>query len=236
MSAGRDVVDAVTAFTVERPGTVVVAFLLVTGVFAVGLGNVSTEAGTSQFTEDLPAQRAFEAVNEKFTPSFAPDTGSTQLVQSNRNVLSKPALLRMLEAQERLSERPDLRVVSTSSAASTVARTLDPDADTIDAQIRVVERATPREIDEAVRAAAADESFTNQLSDDFNRPGARASATVAVVQHELPAGVSTAPAPRARSRPSSSGPSASSRRSGATSACSAPDWSARSSGTSSSTR
>ncbi|MFC3477440.1 efflux RND transporter permease subunit [Halobacterium litoreum] len=190
MRADRRLVRAVARATVDRPGAVVVGFLLLTGVFAVGLGNVSTEAGTSQFTEDLPAQRAFEAVNEKFTPTFAPDTGSTQLVQSSRNVLSKPSLLRLLEAQKRLAERPSLRVVSTTSAASVVATTLDPTAEDLDAQIRAVERATPGEIDAAVRDAAASEGFANQLSDDFNRPGARASATVAVVEHELPAGLS----------------------------------------------
>ncbi|WP_336036192.1 efflux RND transporter permease subunit [Halobacterium yunchengense] len=189
MSAFRRLVDAVARATVERPGAVVAAFLLFTGVFALGVGNVSTDAGTEQFTEELPAQRAFEAVNEQFTPTFEPDTGSTQLVQSERNVLAKPALLGMLEAQQRLAERPGLRVASTSSAASTVATNLDPDAATLDAQIRAVERATPREVDAAVRAAAASDAFTNQLSDDFNRRGARAAATVGVVEHELPAGL-----------------------------------------------
>ncbi|QLG28007.1 MMPL family transporter [Halorarum halophilum] len=191
MSGFRRLLETVDDLIVERPAVVVLAFLVVTGGFAVGLGNVSTEAGTSQFTEDLPAQRAFEASNEKFTPSFAPDTGTTQLIQSNRNVLAKPSLLRMLEAQQRLEERPSLRVVSTTSAASTVATTLDPNATSTDAQVRTVEEATPGEIDAAVRRAASNRSFRNRLSDDFNRPAARATGTVAVVQHEVPAGVST---------------------------------------------
>ena len=183
MRRDERVVDAVARTTVERPGAVVVTFLVLTAGFAVGLGSVSTDAGTSQFTEDLPAQRAFEAVNEEFTPTFAENSGTTQLIQSAPNVLAKPALLRMLEAQRRLADTPSLRVASTSSAASTVATTLDPDATTLDAQIRAVEDATPREIDAAVRTAAGNESFTNQLDDDFSRRGARASATVAVVVH-----------------------------------------------------
>ncbi|QLG61122.1 efflux RND transporter permease subunit [Halorarum salinum] len=190
MSRFRLLLDAVDDLIVERPAVVVLAFLVVTGGFAVGLGNVSTEAGTSQFTEDLPAQRAFETVDEKFTPSFGPDTGTTQLIQSNRNVLAKPSLLRMLEAQRRLEERPSLRVVSTRSAASTVASTLDPNATTTDQRIEAVEGATASEIDDAVRTAAGNASFENQLSDDFNPSAARATGTVAVVEHEVPAGVS----------------------------------------------
>ncbi|MFC7097688.1 efflux RND transporter permease subunit [Halobaculum marinum] len=184
MRAYERAVDAVSRATVDRPGVVVAVFLVLTAGFAVGLGGVSTDAGTSQFTEDLPAQRAFEAVDEEFSPTFAASSGSTQLIQRGPNVLAKPALLRMLEAQRRLADTPALRVVSTSSAASVVATTLDPSARTLDAQIRAVEAATPREIDAAVRAAAERESFTSQLSDDFNPSAARASATVAVVVHE----------------------------------------------------
>ena len=176
-------IRAVSRATVERPGVVVVAFLAVTAVFAVGLGNISTDAGTSQFTEDLPAQTAFEAVNEEFSPTFQESSGSTQLIQSAPNVLSKPELLRMLEAQQRLADTPSLRVTSTSSAASVIAQTLDPTARTLDVQIRVIENATPREIDEAVRTASENEGFASQLSDDFNERAATASATVAVVVH-----------------------------------------------------
>ena len=176
-------IRAVSRATVERPGVVVVAFLAVTAVFAVGLGNISTDAGTSQFTEDLPAQTAFEAVNEEFSPTFQESSGSTQLIQSAPNVLSKPELLRMLEAQQRLADTPSLRVTSTSSAASVIAQTLDPTARTLDVQIRVIENATPRESDEAVRTASENEGFASQLSDDFNERAATASATVAVVVH-----------------------------------------------------
>ncbi|WP_277554656.1 efflux RND transporter permease subunit [Halobaculum limi] len=183
MRAYERVIRAVSRATVERPGAVVVVFLAVTAVFAVGLGNISTDAGTSQFTEDLPAQTAFEAVNEEFSPTFQESSGSTQLIQSAPNVLSKPELLRMLEAQKRLADTSSLRVTSTSSAASVIAQTLDPSAQTLDAQIRVVENATPREIDEAVRTASENEGFTSQLSDDFNEHAATASATVAVVVH-----------------------------------------------------
>ncbi|MEF8829404.1 MAG: MMPL family transporter, partial [Haloarcula sp.] len=171
---------------------VVVAFLLVTVLFSAGLSSVSTNAGTSQFTTGLPAEEAFEQVNEEFSPTFAADTGSTQLIQRENNVLSKPALLRMLRSQYRLEDHSQLRVTSSSSAASIVAQQLDPEATTTEEQIYAVESATPSEIDAAVERAAAENSqFTSLLSTDFNRKAASASATIGIVTHEVPAGISS---------------------------------------------
>lgn len=190
----RRAIDWVNERIVARPGRVMLAFLLVTGLFAVGLGNVQTEAGTEQFAEDIPAERALSSVNEEFGPHYAPDTGTTQLIQRGTNVLAKDELLHMLRAQERLEEREHLRVTSTSSAAGTVARQLDPNATTTEAQIRVVGSASPNEVDSAVREAADNAAFTGMLSEDFNRRSASASATVGVVTHTLPGGLSGAAA------------------------------------------
>ena len=97
----------------------------------------------------------------------------------------------MLEAQERLADHPDLRVTSTSSAASIVARTLDPSATTLDRQRLAIEAATTTEIDAAIRTAdARNPQFASLLSDDFNPKSASASATIGVVQHSVPAGLS----------------------------------------------
>ncbi|MFC7019501.1 MULTISPECIES: efflux RND transporter permease subunit [Haloarcula] len=171
---------------------VILAFLVVTVLFGAGLGSVSTEAGTSQFTTGLPAEEALERVNTEFSPAFSPDTGATQLIQEGNNVLSKDAILRMLEAQYRLEQHQDLRVTTTSSAAGIVAQQLDPSARTTEAQIRAVESATEREIDVAVReAAATNPRFGSLVSNDFNRGSASASATIGLVTHEIPAGISS---------------------------------------------
>ena len=146
-------VDRVDALVTGRPGTVIVAFLLVTVLFGFGVGNVSTSAGTEQFTEDVPAQEALDEVNAKFTPTFGTGGGSTQLIQRSENVLSRDAMARMLEVQERMRERPGMRVESTSSAAAIVARQLDPGAETPAAQRRAIEGATDGEIRQAVRDA-----------------------------------------------------------------------------------
>ncbi|WP_327053133.1 efflux RND transporter permease subunit [Halomicrococcus gelatinilyticus] len=186
------VIDWLDEWIVERSRTVLVVFLVLTAGFAVGTTRISTEAGTSQFTEDTPAVEAFDAVNEEFSPPFGDDEGTTQLIQSGRNVLSKSALLAMLTVEERLERRQGLRVVGTTSAAGIVAQQLDPNATTPEAQIRALEQATPTEVESAVRAAASNPEFRGLLSKDFNRRAASASATVAVVQHRIPAGIDPA--------------------------------------------
>ena len=185
----QDVIDRLDTVIVERPGQVLLVGLLLTSVFAVGLGNVSTSSGTQQFTESSPSQAAFEDVQREFGPAFAADTGSTQLIQRNQNVLSKPSLIRALTIQKRVESRPALRVTGTTSVAQPVARQLDPEADSLDEQIDAVEEATPGEVDQAVQRAADRGGIANTLSDDFNRESASASATIIVVTHELPSGL-----------------------------------------------
>ncbi|WP_135304182.1 efflux RND transporter permease subunit [Haloarcula amylovorans] len=177
---------------VDDSRKVVLTFLVVTLLFSAGLGNVSTNAGTSQFTTGLPAEEAFSQVNDEFSPAFSADTGNTQLIQKGNNVLSKDAMVRMLKAQKWLQEKDGLRVTSTSSAASIVAMQLDPTATTPEQQIRAIESATTTEIDAAVRRAAAENpQFTSLVSSDFNRGSASASATLGLVTHEIPAGISS---------------------------------------------
>ena len=180
-------VGAVDGWIVDRPRAVILAFLVLSGLFALGLGGSGTESGTSQFTDEVPAADALDDVDASFErSSFERDTGTTQLIQSNRNVLSKPALVRMLRAQHRLARNPELQVESTTSVARAVARSLDPSAETHEAQIRAVEGATPAEIDRAVGAAVAREpGLRASLSTDFNARSASASATIGVVTHSV---------------------------------------------------
>jgi predicted RND superfamily exporter protein len=185
----RRLVAAADRLIVDRPATVVLGFLLVTAGFAAGLPGVSTESGTEGFSEDVPAERALQDVDEKFTDPFGADEGSTQLIQRGENVLSKPGLLRMLRVQRHVAGDPGMRVTGTESAARLVARELDPDATTLAAEIDAVERATPTEIRSAVGLLADEPGFSVLLSDDFNPRAGRASATVGIVRHEVPAGI-----------------------------------------------
>jgi predicted RND superfamily exporter protein len=182
-------VDWVDDRIVNSPGRVVLVFLLVSLVFTAGLGGVSTESGTQQFASDIPANNALEDINREFGPTFSADTGSTQLIQRGQNVLVKEELLRMLRVQEQAEEQESLRVTGTSSAAAVIAQTIDPEATTLDAQIDTLEGATQGEVAAAVRANADNPRFTGVVSNDFNRRGASASATIGVVSHTLPTGL-----------------------------------------------
>jgi len=97
MSTVDAILEWLDGYIVDRPKTVVLAFLLLTVGFAGGLGSISTDAGTSQFVEGVPAQEAFEEVNDEFeSATFEADTGSTTLIQRGENVLAQPELVRML--------------------------------------------------------------------------------------------------------------------------------------------
>ncbi|RQG88883.1 Patched family protein [Natrarchaeobius halalkaliphilus] len=165
----------------NRPWTVVVVFLLLTGVFLGGavLGGGGQEAGADQFTEDTEAQQAFDDMQENFGDDGRESGGTTAqlFVEDERNVLSKPNLLRMLEFQDRIETRDDLRVSSSTSPASLTAQQLDPTAETAEEQYRVVDRASQREIDAAI--AEADDAAGLPVSTDFTRESA--SATVAQI-------------------------------------------------------
>ncbi|WP_435365645.1 efflux RND transporter permease subunit [Haloarchaeobius sp. DYHT-AS-18] len=182
----ENLVRRIAGLVVDRPGAVIVAFLVVTAGFATGLPAVSTDAGTEGFTEDLPSTTALEKVQGLFEPPFDPAEGTTQLIQSSQNVLAKPSLLRMLTTLERIEDDPGFRVESTSSAASLVAQELDSTATTLDAQVDAVERASPEELDLAVDRAATNPAFRALLSDDFNARAGTALATIALVEHALP--------------------------------------------------
>ena len=174
---------------VSRPGTVVVAFLLLTAVFAGGMSAVTTETdATGGFTEDLPEQQALEAINDEFEDPFEPDTESTTLVHVGNDVLTRGELLHVLRVLERTDDRESLRYDSANGPATIVAGTLDPTADTPAEMRRAVERATDSEIRAAVRQANENPQFAGFLSDDFNENSASASASITVISHDVPQG------------------------------------------------
>ena len=177
-------IDRVDAIIVNRSKTVVLAFLLVTVLMVGGLGSITTESGQDQFIEDLPSFQAVEDINEDFSATFTEVTTTTTLVQESENVLSKAALTDMLKTRQRIANTNSLRVDEVSTPAITVAETLAPSATTPDAQLRAVERATPTQIDAAVREAAVDDDgFRSSLSDDFNRGSASATSSRGSVSH-----------------------------------------------------
>jgi predicted RND superfamily exporter protein len=188
----ESLLERADSLIVDRSRTVILAFLILTLLFAGGLGQTATESGTDQFIEDNEAQQALDEINEEFeTVTFSTDTGSTTLIQRSQNVLAKPAMLRMLAVQERATAREDLRVVGHGSAASIIAQTIEPSAITLEAQQRVIEDATPTQIRAAVRQADNTPGFEALLSSDYNPTAASASATIGTLTHEVPSGMSS---------------------------------------------
>ncbi|RLM49546.1 RND family transporter [Halorubrum sp. Atlit-28R] len=183
----RRVNDAI----VDRPRQVIVAFLVLTVVFAGGIGLVSTDTGaTDAFTEGLDEQEALDAVNQEFDDPFEPDSESTQLIHTGGNVLTKEALTRELRLLEDISQRDDLRVDSVTGPATVVASALDPSATTITEQRRAVEAASPTTVRRTVRQLSENPRFSRSLATDFNPTAVTASASITVVSHEVPAGFS----------------------------------------------
>ena len=176
---------------VDRPRQVIVAFLVLTVVFAGGMGLVSTDTGaTDAFTEGLDEQEALDAVNQEFDDPFEPGSASTQLIHTGGNVLTKEALVRELRLLEDITRRDDLRVASTNGPATVVAQTIDPSATTIPQQRRTIESASSTQIRQTVRELEDDPRFSRSLSTDFNPTSASASASITVVTHDVPAGFS----------------------------------------------
>jgi len=111
---------------VRRRKAVIVAFLLVTAVFAGGMTMVSTDSdATDSFTQDIPAQNALDAVEDEFEDPFAAEDESTQLVHTGTDVLSRQAMLANLRVLDRVDRRESLRMASARGPATLVATQLD---------------------------------------------------------------------------------------------------------------
>jgi len=176
---------------VDRPRQVIVAFLVLTAVFAGGIGLVSTDTGaTDAFTEGLAEQEALDAVNQEFDDPFEADSESTQLIHTGGNVLTKEELTRELRLLEDLSQRDDLRVGSVNGPATVVATAIDPSATTIPEQRRALEAASPTTVRQTVQRLSQNPQFSRAVSTDFNPTAVSASASITVVSHDVPPGFS----------------------------------------------
>ena len=174
-----------SSLIIERTRSVILVFLLITVVFAGGFGDIESEEGTEAFADDVPAQDALDAVNEKFEPPFDEDGSSTQLIQRRENVLSSTGLLRILELQHQLEREDRFRVESTSSVADGIVPYLDSSAETREEQIRAVETATESEVRTAVRSAFTDTpGLDSSVSDDLSLTDAYASGAIATATHD----------------------------------------------------
>ena len=181
-------IDTIDDWIVTKSRRVLLLFLVITLILSAGLPAISTDSGTEQFTNDVPAQTALENVNDKFSSDpFAESEGTTQLIQRANNVLSKQEQVRTLRAHHRLKSDPELRVESTTSIASVVAQTINPSATSLEAQITTLEQASDSQVEQATRTALTrNPGLESSLSNDYNSRAVKASATISVVRHSLP--------------------------------------------------
>ncbi|MFC6905660.1 efflux RND transporter permease subunit [Halalkalicoccus tibetensis] len=168
----------------QRSGVVIALFLVLTLVFAGGLGDIELDEGTEGFAEDVPAQQALEDVNQQFEPPFEDDQPTTQLIQRGDNVVTQEEMVRMLTLQQRLEDDPTVRVEDSSSFAETIALSIDPTAETPGEQADAIEAATRGEVRETVRTTIEEQpEVEGLLSDDVNAQDPSASATIVTVTH-----------------------------------------------------
>ncbi|AFZ71366.1 efflux RND transporter permease subunit [Natronobacterium gregoryi] len=190
-SVGR-VAEKTTDVVTNRPWTVVAVFFVLTGFFVTGIvADAGIEAGDDQFTEGTESEQAFEEIQEDFERGDR-DTGAVTaqlVVDTDRNVLAKQNLLRILTFQDRIETREELRVESTTSSATFVAKQLDPAAETPEEMSQAVEEASPRQLRGAI--ADADAEAELPVSTDFTRQSARAAVTQVGITYDLPPNADT---------------------------------------------
>lgn len=168
----------------ERTRLVILLFVVLTGVFLVGATQISSDSGTSQFTEDIPSQEALESINDEFSQRSIgrSSLGQTTIIHTRENSLSKNSLLEMSKFEEQIAEKNALRVADISSISSAVAEEIDPTATSEEEQTNVLQKSTEEEIRSATRTVI-DRQFESSVSDDYNSESVTASATIGTVQH-----------------------------------------------------
>ena len=192
MTAADRLVERVDALVTERPAAVIAVFLLVSVAAVGGLAGITTSAGADQFTQDIPAQRALDDIDEEFETSIGGSATSAQVIVTGDDVLSRPTLIRILETQARLESRSTLRVRSTTSHAGAIARRLDPSAETPGERRDAVAEATPSELRAAIADADAAGAVAAQVSVDYNPTAQTAGAAIVGITYDLPESATTA--------------------------------------------
>lgn len=183
-------VEGLSSYITEKPARITGVFLVLTLFFLAGLGNITTETGTSQFSEGTAAQNALENVQSEFGAPFSTSPASTTLIKTSQNALSKKALLDMLRLEKKLTTS-GLSVSSASSAADIVATALNPNATTYNEKIDALEKASPARIDRVIDRLSSNPGFTGLVSNDFNAESGYASGLMGVVTHSFSSGGSS---------------------------------------------
>lgn len=178
------IIRKINWFVSERTRLVILLFFLLTVVFLVGATQISSDSGTSQFTEDIPSQEALESINDEFSQRLLgrSSLGQTTVIHTRGNSISRNALLQMSKFEEKVADKDNLRVEDISSVSSAVAEEIDSTATSEEDHTKVLRKSTQGEVRSAT-VKVIERRFESSVSDDYNKESVTASATIGTIQH-----------------------------------------------------
>lgn len=113
-------IDDLAGTITEHSRVVIVLFLLLSVVFAVGVTMIEIEASMDQFEADTVEAEKIDYINHNFDSNE--NTTETQIIVQNESVLSKAALIKQLEFQQELRDNETVNeTLANESAFSGVA-------------------------------------------------------------------------------------------------------------------
>lgn len=167
---------------VDHPKTVILLFLTITAVFAIGLADIESEEGTQEFAEDVEAYEANQEIDEQFSPPFEEEGQSLQIIHQDENVLTPTAIERNLWVIKQIDRHPELTIEEATGVPSAIAQTIDPTAETPQAQYETIANSPDSEIETAVDELLTEGSgLTDLLEKDYNPEEQQAHASLTVV-------------------------------------------------------
>ena len=181
MSTIEDTLDRLGTLIVNYPGLIILLFITLTGVFAVGLANVEAEEGTEEFAEGVDAYDAGENIDDQFTAPHGEDTNSLQMIHRDENVLTADALERNLRVIAQIDDNPGLDVEGVTGVAPAVAQSIDPAADTPQEQLDVLQAAPDSTVEQETEALLADTGLDDLLDEDYNPESQSAAASLTIL-------------------------------------------------------
>lgn len=183
MSRIDALLDGIGRLITQHPKRVVLVFLVLTAVFALGLTDIESEEGTQEFAEGVPAFEANEEIDERFSDTRTGETTSLQIIHRDEDVLTPAALERNLRVQEQIQADPSIQAESTTSIAGAVAMTIDPTAETPGEQRQVLAQTPDAEIEEATASLLADSpGLVDLLGNDYNPESPSSTAALTILE------------------------------------------------------
>jgi predicted RND superfamily exporter protein len=180
------IIDKIDTYIIERSNLIISIFVIATVVFLLGLSQVSTDSGTSQFTQDTQSQEALDDIQQKFSQrTIRTGGGQTLLINTRKNALSKQSLVTVASVEQELKSRKNLRIERFSSISKRVATEIDKTSDSPRERLTTLKSSTPQTIKEATRTAIEKYNLEQSVSKDYNSKSVTADTTIITISHNV---------------------------------------------------